>query len=95
VIDSLLELAGPLPPLAQVAALLPLALAAGLDLPLTLLLVGSALSLGFQSAPPGELSQLAIPQVLVMAGLLWIVEPRTIFLFGATWKVVGYSTPRK
>ena len=73
-IDSLLELVSPLPPLDQVAALLPLALAAGLDLPLTLLLLGSALSLGFQSAPPGELSQLAIPHVLVMAGVLWIVE---------------------
>src|SRR5690606_10100086 len=62
------------PPLEQGAALLPLALAAGLDLPLTLLLLGSALSLGFQSAPPGELEQLAIPHVLMMAGVLWLVE---------------------
>jgi hypothetical protein len=74
VIDALVQLFLPLPPLGQVAALLPLALAAGLDLPLTLLLLGSALSLGFQSAPPGELEQLAIPHVLMMAGVLWVLE---------------------
>lgn len=56
------------------AALLPLALAAGLDLPLTLLLIGSAASLGFQSAPPGELGDLAVAPVLAMAGLFWLLE---------------------
>ena len=61
----------PAPPLEQLAALLPLALAAGVDLPLTLLLLGGALSLGFQIPPPGEL---AVPNVLVMAGVLWMLE---------------------
>ena len=64
----------PLPPTEQLAALLPLALTAGLDLPLTLLLLGSATSLGFQSAPPGELGDLAVPLVLGMAGLFWLLE---------------------
>ena len=64
----------PLPPAAQLAALLPLALAAGLDLPLTLLLLGSATKLGFQSPPPGELGDLAVAPVLVMAGLFWLLE---------------------
>ena len=64
----------PFPPTDQLAALLPLALAAGLDLPLTLLLLGSATSLGFQSAPPGELGDLAVPLVLGMAGLFWLLE---------------------
>jgi hypothetical protein len=72
--DALLQLLNPLPPMSQLAALVPLALAAGLDLPLTLLLLGSALSIGFQSPPPGELSQLAIPHVLMMAAVLWVVE---------------------
>jgi hypothetical protein len=71
--DTLLQLLNP-PPLSQLAALIPLALAAGLDLPLTLLLLGSALSIGFQSPPPGELAQLAIPHVLMMAAVLWVVE---------------------
>jgi hypothetical protein len=74
VTEALLQLVTPLPPPIQLAALLPLALATGLDLPLTLLLIGSALSIGFQSPPPGELSQLAIPHVLMMAGVLWVVE---------------------
>ena len=56
------------------AALLPLALAAGLDLPLTLLLIGSAASLGFQSELPGELGDLAVAPVLAMAGLFWLFE---------------------
>jgi hypothetical protein len=64
----------PFPPTDQLAALLPLAIAAGLDLPLTLLLLGSASSLGFQSAPPGELGDLAVALVLGMAGLLWLLE---------------------
>ena len=64
----------PFPPTAQLAALLPLALAAGLDLPLTLLLLGGATALGFQSAPPGELGDLAVAPVLVMAGVFWLLE---------------------
>jgi hypothetical protein len=64
----------PLPPPDQLAALLPLALAAGLDLWLTLLLIGAAPALGFQSTPPGELGDLAAPPVLLMAGVLWLLE---------------------
>jgi hypothetical protein len=64
----------PLPPSGQLAALLPLALAAGLDLPLTLLLIGTASSLGFQSPPPGELGDVAIAPVLIMAGTFWVLE---------------------
>jgi hypothetical protein len=63
-----------LPPGEQLAALLPLALAAGLDLPLTLLLIGAAPKLGFQSAPPGELGDLSATPVLVVAGVLWVLE---------------------
>lgn len=51
-----------------------MALAAGLDLPLTLLLIGAAPRLGFQSAPPGELGDLSAQPVLVMAGVLWVLE---------------------
>ena len=64
----------PFPPTDQLAALLPLAIAAGLDLPLTLLLLGSATSLGFQSPPPGELGDLSVFLVLGMAGLFWLLE---------------------
>lgn len=63
----------PFPPSEQLAALLPLALAAGLDLPLTLLLLGGATRLGFPP-PPGELADLGILPVLVMAGIFWAVE---------------------
>lgn len=64
----------PAPPPEQLAALVPLALAAGLDLPLTLLLLGGALALGFQSPPPGDLGDLAVTPVLAMAATLWLVE---------------------
>ncbi len=64
----------PYPEPEQLVALLPLVLAAGLDLPLTLLLLSNALSLGFQSPPPGELDLLAVPLVLVAAGVLWVLE---------------------
>ena len=64
----------PFPPTAELTALLPLALAAGLDLPLTLLFLGSATALGFQSAPPGELGDLAVAPVLAFAGLFWLLE---------------------
>ena len=64
----------PVPPTAELAALLPLALAAGLDLPLTLLFLGTATSLGFQSAPPGELGDLSVSPVLAIAGLFWLLE---------------------
>ena len=63
-----------LPPTEQLAALLPLALAAGLDLPLTILLIGAAPKLGFQSTPPGELGDLSAQPVLLMAGVLWLLE---------------------
>ena len=64
----------PFPPTTELAALLPLALAAGLDLPLTLLLLGSATAIGFQSPLPGELADLAVAPVLAMAGLFWLLE---------------------
>jgi hypothetical protein len=63
-----------LPPADQLAALLPLALAAGLDLPLTLLLIGAAPALGFQSLPPGELGDLSARPVLVVSVVLWLLE---------------------
>lgn len=63
-----------LPPADQLAALLPLALAAGLDLPLTLLLVGAAPKLGFQSVPHGELGDLSTPPVLALAAVLYVLE---------------------
>src|SRR5205814_228322 len=40
----------------------------------TLLLIGAAPKLGFQSAPPGELGDLSAPPVLVVAGILWLIE---------------------
>ena len=63
-----------LPSTDQLTVLLPLALAAGLDLPLTLLLLGSATLLGFQSPLPGELGDLAVSLVLGMAALFWLLE---------------------
>lgn len=63
-----------MPPVEQLAALLPLALAAGLDLPLTLLLIGAAPRLGFQAPVPGELGDLSAQPVLIMAGVLWVIE---------------------
>lgn len=62
------------PPPERLAVLLPLAVAAGLDLPLTLLLLGSALSLGFETAPPGDLGDLAVAPVLIMAAGFWVLE---------------------
>jgi hypothetical protein len=63
-----------LPPADQLAALLPLALAAGLDLWLTLLFIGAAPALGFQSLPPGELGDLAARPVLATSVVLWVIE---------------------
>jgi hypothetical protein len=53
--------------------LLPLSLAAGVDLYLTLLFLGLSARLGW-APPPGELSDLAVPAVLGMAALLYAVE---------------------
>src|SRR5262249_47863021 len=63
-----------LPPAEQLAALLPLALAAGLDLPFTLLFLGPAPKLGFQTAPHGELGDLSARSVLVLAAALYVLE---------------------
>jgi hypothetical protein len=54
--------------------LLPLSLVAGVDLYLTLLFLGLATRLGWESAPPGALGDLAVPAVLIAAGVLYLVE---------------------
>ena len=41
---------------------------------LTLLLIGAAPKLGFQTPPPGDLGDLAAQPVLVMAAILWVLE---------------------
>jgi hypothetical protein len=64
-----LNLEGPL----QLITLLPLSIAAGVDLYLTLLLLGFATRLGFPP-PPGDLPDLGVPAVLGMAALLYALE---------------------
>ena len=62
------------PGAALVAAALPLALAAGLDLYLTVAVLGGALRLGWERPPPGGLADLAAPWIVGMAAVLWLVE---------------------
>lgn len=73
-----------LPP--ELWALLPLGLAAGLDLYLTLFLLGAAPWLGFDAPLPGALSGLRSPPVLMLAALFYLMEaaaerwaPTTVF----------------
>jgi hypothetical protein len=58
----------------QLLAILPLSLAAGVDLYLTLLFLGLAGRLGWEEAAPGELGDLVVPGVLAAAALLYLVE---------------------
>ncbi|MBW3535776.1 MAG: DUF4126 domain-containing protein [Gemmatimonadetes bacterium] len=62
------------PGAALVAAALPLALAAGLDLYLTVAVLGGALRLGWERPPAGGLADLEAPWILGMAVVLWLVE---------------------
>lgn len=55
-------------------ALPPLALAAGVDLYLTLLFLGAAPALGWWDAFPGALGDLNSPGVLVMVGTFYLLE---------------------
>ena len=53
----------------------PLALAAGVDLYLTLLFIGAAPTMGLWEAPlPGALSDLDSPGVLIMVGTFYVLE---------------------
>lgn len=55
--------------------LLPLALAAGVDLYLTLLFLGAAPTIGLWDSPlPGALGDLDPPAVLIMMGTLYVME---------------------
>jgi hypothetical protein len=58
----------------EVWALLPLATAAGLDLYLTILLLGVAPHLGWDLQVPGELTGLQLPPVLGLAGVFYGLE---------------------
>lgn len=55
-------------------ALPPLALAAGVDLYLTLLILGAAPLLGWWPALPGALGDLNAPGVLIMVGSFYVLE---------------------
>ena len=59
----------------ELLALPPLALAAGIDLYLTLLFIGAALTTGLWSSPlPGALGDLDSPGVLIMVGTFYLLE---------------------
>ena len=59
----------------ELLALPPLAVAAGVDLYLTLLLVGAAPTLGLWELPlPGALGDLDSPSVLITVGLFYVAE---------------------
>lgn len=59
----------------EVLALLPLSLAAGVDLYLTLLFIGAAPTTGLWASPlPGALGDLDSPEVLIMVGTFYILE---------------------
>lgn len=55
-------------------ALVPLALAAGVDLYLTLLLLGLASHVGWWDALPGALGDLASPPILTVVGSAYVLE---------------------
>ncbi|MGB1780025.1 MAG: DUF4126 domain-containing protein, partial [Longimicrobiales bacterium] len=65
-----------LPPIApELLILPPLAVAAGIDLYLTLLLIGAAPTLGLWSLPlPGALGDLDSPSVLITVGVFYLLE---------------------
>lgn len=58
----------------EVLVLAPLALAAGVDLYLTLFLLGSASALGLWEGLPGALGDLNSPGVLLMVGTFYVLE---------------------
>ena len=59
----------------EILALPPLALAAGVDLYLTLLFIGAAPTTGLWDSPlPGALGDLDSPSVLIMVGTFYILE---------------------
>jgi len=58
----------------QILVILPLSLAAGMDLYLTLLFLGTAAGLGWDTPAPGALKDLEVPAVLAVAALLYLVE---------------------
>jgi hypothetical protein len=62
----------PIPP--EILALVPLALAAGVDLYLTLLFLGAAPALHWWDALPGALGDLNSTGVLVMVGTFYLLE---------------------
>ena len=66
----------PVPMIApEILILTPLAIAAGIDLYLTLLLIGAAPTLGFWPVPlPGALGDLDSPEVLIILGVLYLLE---------------------
>lgn len=59
---------------AALLPLLPLAFAAGLDLYLTLLLLGAATLTGWGGGLPGNLPDLGAPPLLAMAGIFYLLE---------------------
>ena len=62
-----------LPP--ELIVLVPLALAAGIDLYLTLLFLGAAPTTSWWSEPlPGALADLDSPEVLIMVGIFYLLE---------------------
>jgi hypothetical protein len=65
-----------MPPIpTEILALAPLAVAAGVDLYLTLLLIGAAPTLGLWDAPlPGALGDLDSPSVLITVGIFYLME---------------------
>jgi hypothetical protein len=72
--------------------LLPLVIAAGLDLNLTLLLLGASVLLGWPTtAPPDPLTDLGTPAIVALAGLFYAVETGISRLPWATtaWNVAN------
>lgn len=61
----------------ELVILVPLALAAGLDLYLTLLVLGAAPSLAWWEVLPGALGDLSAPGVLVVVGAFYLLELAT------------------